>query len=102
MGKGIALVTGASSGLGEILAGLFAKDGHDVVLVARSRDKLEALKSKLERESSAKAYVVAEDLSDPAAPRRIFDTVNALGLQIDFLVNNAGYGSNGPFLDLDL
>ncbi len=101
MGK-TALITGASAGLGTEFARLFARDGHDVVLVARSRPRLEALAKELEQQHRVKAHVVAEDLADPAAPGRLFAAVQARGLEVEFLVNNAGFGSTGPFLDLDL
>jgi uncharacterized protein len=102
MGKAVALVTGASSGLGEALARLFAKDGHDLILVARTRAKLEELAKELEQQHGTRAEVLPADLADPATPQALFDQVKAKGLAVDFLVNNAGFGSNGPFLDLDL
>ncbi len=101
MATSVALVTGASSGLGEQFARLFAKDGHPVVLVARSKARLEHLAEELERLHKVKAYVVPMDLTQPSAPKAIEEQVSALGLEVDWLVNNAGFGSNGPFLDLD-
>jgi uncharacterized protein len=98
--KRTALVTGASAGIGKELSFLFAKDGHDVVLVARSEPALRELKKELEATHGVKAHVVAADLVDPAAPRAIHGATS--GLTIDFLVNNAGFGSNGAFVDLDL
>jgi uncharacterized protein len=98
--KRTALVTGASAGIGKELSFLFAKDGHDVVLVARSEPALKELKKELEETHGVKAHVVAADLVDPGAPRAIHAATQ--GLTIDFLVNNAGFGSNGAFLDLDL
>src|SRR6478735_5543400 len=95
-----ALVTGASSGLGLELAQLFAADGHDVVLVARRRDALEALAAGLTAEHGVAARVIAADLGDPMAPRRIFDQL--ADRPIEFLVNNAGFGTNGTFGGLDL
>jgi short-subunit dehydrogenase len=95
-----ALVTGASSGLGLELAQLFAADGHDVVLVARRRDALEALAAGLTAEHGVAARVIAADLADPAAPRRIFDQL--ADRPIEFLVNNAGFGTSGSFWGLDL
>jgi short-subunit dehydrogenase len=68
-----ALVTGASSGLGLELARLFAHDGHDLVVVARRRDHLEALATRLAAEHGVAARIIAEDLADPVAPRRIFE-----------------------------
>jgi uncharacterized protein len=100
--KKTALVTGASSGLGLELAGLFAADGHDVVLVARRKPELEALAARLVAERGVAAHVVAEDLADPAAPERLFAELGRRGLEIEFLVNNAGFGARGPFADLDL
>lgn len=102
MSRKIALITGASAGLGEQFAQLFARDGHDVILVARSAARLQALASKLQQEHSITAHVMPADLVDAAAPQRLFDEVKARGLEVEFLVNNAGFGSNGAFLDLDL
>src|SRR5262249_44431550 len=102
MPKQLGLVTGASYGLGEQLARLLAKDGHDVVLVARSADKLEALASELRSNGSTQAWVITADLTDPSAPRAVFDAATREGLSIDFLFNNAGFGTTGAFLDLPL
>ena len=101
MGK-TALITGASSGLGLELARLFARDGHDLVVVARRRDHLEALATRLAAEHGVAARVLAEDLADPIAPRRIFEELQGRRVEIDFLVNSAGFGMNGPFVDGDL
>jgi uncharacterized protein len=100
MGK-TALVTGASSGLGSQFAWLFAGDGHDVVLVARRRDKLEGLASEITKKHGVRAVALAADLTDPASPERIATEIGGLGLEIEFLVNNAGFGSNGAFIELD-
>ncbi len=100
--KKTALVTGASAGIGKELCTLFAKDGHDVVLVARSEAKLREIAAELEKAHGVRAHVVAADLGDRAAPQAIEGAVAALGLHVDFLVNNAGFGSSGAFLDLDL
>lgn len=100
--KQTALVTGASAGIGKELAQLFAADGHDVVLVARSVDKLEELAADLTSAYGVKAHVIAADLGDRASPGAVVEQARARGLTVDFLVNNAGFGSNGPFLDLDL
>jgi hypothetical protein len=97
-----ALVTGASGGIGEELARLFAADGHDLVLVARSRDKLESLAGELESKHGVEANVLASDLSRPEAPREIFDELGRAGVRVDALVNNAGFGSYGPFAETDL
>jgi short-subunit dehydrogenase len=97
-----ALITGASGGLGLEFAKLFAKDGHDVALVARRRDRLEEIAAALARDFGIKASVFPADLTDPAAPKQIYDQVTAAALSIEFLVNNAGFGSTGPFVDSDL
>src|SRR4051812_48862932 len=70
--KHTALITGASGGLGKELAGLFAKDGHDVILVARTEAKLQAVQAELEKAHGVKAHVIAADLTDAAAPARLF------------------------------
>jgi short-subunit dehydrogenase len=101
MGK-TALVTGASSGLGLELARLFARDGHELVVVARRRDHLEALATRLAAEHGVAARVIAEDLGDPVAPRRIFAELQDRRIDVEFLVNCAGFGMNGPFADSDL
>lgn len=102
MSKRTALITGASAGIGKAMAPLFARDGHDLVLVARGKDRLEALAAELQAAHRVTAHVIAADLTDPAAPFQIFEETQRRGLTIDFLVNNAGFGSNGPFLDLSL
>ena len=99
--KGTALVTGASAGLGRDYARLFAADGHDVVLVARRRERLEELAREIGGQGGAQVHVLPLDLSDREAPRRCVDELRARGLAIDFLVNNAGLGTNGPFADAD-
>jgi short-subunit dehydrogenase len=97
-----ALITGASAGLGLELAQLFAADKHDVVLVARRRDQLEALATRLAAERGVIAGVIAADLADPGAPQRIVDELKRRGTEIDYLVNNAGFGTNGKFVERDL
>ena len=80
-----ALITGASAGLGRDFARLFAADGHDVVLVARRRDKLEELAAELERGGAIRAHVLPADLTDPGAPVHIQDHLQASGIEIEFL-----------------
>lgn len=96
-GTGTALITGASSGIGEDLARIHAENGGDLVLVARRADRLEALKQELEAAHGIAVTVMAEDLTDEGAPRRIFDHVKAQGIAIEFLMNNAGFGGLGRF-----
>ncbi|MEM9668159.1 MAG: SDR family oxidoreductase [Pseudomonadota bacterium] len=92
-----ALVTGASSGIGKEFARIHAMRGGDVILVARRADKLNELKQELEAGHGVKALVVAEDLTDEAAPQRIFDAVANSGSTLDILINNAGFGGRGLF-----
>lgn len=96
-----ALITGASAGLGRDFARFFASDGHDVVLVARRRDRLDDLAAELEHTHGIKAHVLPADLGDPDAPAHIGDHLQASGIEIEFLVNNAGFGSSGAFAELD-
>src|SRR5919206_4848064 len=97
-----ALVTGASGGIGEEIARLFAADGHDLVLVARGEEKLKRLAEELGATHNVNARVLASDLSRPEAPREIFDEVSREGAGVDALVNNAGVGSWGLFAETDL
>ena len=92
-----ALITGASSGIGEALARTFARNGFDVVLTARRRDRLEALAAALEAEHGAHTTVIVADLTDPSAPAAIVAEVDKHGIQIDALVNNAGFTVNGLY-----
>lgn len=96
---GTALITGASSGIGLELARLFARDHHDLVLVARSKAKLDALGRELSQQYGVRVHVVAEDLARPDAVDRVVARVEALGLSIDALVNNAGFGHFGSFAE---
>lgn len=95
-----ALITGASSGIGFDLANIFAREGHDVVLVARSEARLRELAAELETSHKITARVVVADLARPDAPQQVFDAVK--DLTVDFLVNNAGYGVAGKFIETDL
>jgi short-subunit dehydrogenase len=93
-----ALVTGASSGLGADFARVLAEQGCHVVLVARRADRLEALAKELRERRGVEAHAIAMGLSEPDAPRVLHDRVSKLGLEIDVLVNNAGFGTWGEFL----
>lgn len=94
-----ALITGASAGIGAALARVFAEHGFDLVLTARREERLQALSRDLGRRFRIDTHVLVADLADPAAPARIFETCLAGGRQVDVLVNNAGYGLGGGFLD---
>ncbi len=97
-----ALITGASSGIGLELAKLFAADKSNLVLVARSQDKLEALAEAVRREHGVEALVLLQDLTDPVAPQTIFDRLISEGVGVDVVVNNAGFGSVGSVAALPL
>jgi short-subunit dehydrogenase len=97
-----AIVTGASCGIGYELAKILAKDGKNIVVVARSRDKLEDLKKEIENKHGTKVKVLAKDLSDPKAPPEIFSELEKENIGVDVLVNNAGFGVYGMFLETDL
>jgi uncharacterized protein len=96
------LITGASSGIGLDLARLFAGDGFDVVLVARSEAKLREIAAGIEKEFRIAANVIVADLAQPGAAQRIVDELSARRITIDALVNNAGLGLGGPFIETDL
>lgn len=96
---GTALITGASAGLGLEYARLFAADRHDLILVARRKDRLEALGAELAKAHGIQVQVIAADLMDAAGATQVVDAVGAK--PVDFLVNNAGFGSNGAFAGLD-
>lgn len=99
--KKTALITGASSGIGLDFARLFAEGGYDVVLVARTESKLKALADELGTKHGVRALAVAADLADPAAPGRLMERLEAEGVQVDVLVNNAGYAGYGAFAEMD-
>ncbi|RQP24773.1 SDR family NAD(P)-dependent oxidoreductase [Piscinibacter terrae] len=92
-----ALVTGASSGIGESLARCFAADGHDLVLVARSADKLQTLAEKLGGEHGVRVTVLPADLSKPDAAKKLRTALQRKKIAIDVLVNNAGVLDHGAF-----
>ena len=94
-----ALVTGASSGIGEAFCRELAADGFDLVLTARREERLGELGKELERMHGVKALAVPADLADPEAPRQLLAVVDKAGLEVDVLVNNAGYGLPGHYLD---
>jgi short-subunit dehydrogenase len=100
--KKTALITGASSGIGLELARLFAQDGYDLVLVARSESKLTALGDELKEKHGVKTSVIALDLAKPESPAEVVKALEAKGLDVDVLVNNAGYGLFGPFAETKL
>lgn len=97
-----ALITGASNGIGLELAKIHARQGGNLVLVARSQDKLEQLAQELSRQHQVQVTVIAQDLSLPDAAQAIFEQTEQLGIQIDLLINNAGFGGHGRFFEREL
>lgn len=96
------VITGASSGIGEAFARKLAARGRNVLLVARSEDKLITLCNELGRSNSIRAQYVALDLSQPESPARLFEEAEKRGLIVDMLINNAGFGSMGEFAKLEI
>lgn len=97
-----ALITGASSGIGKELATIHAERGGDLILVARRKEKLEALKQELEDKYKIKVVLIAKDLTQLSAPQEIYDELKSKGVQVDYLINNAGFGGHGKFHERSL
>jgi short-subunit dehydrogenase len=97
----IALITGASAGIGKDLAHIHAEKGGDLIIVARRKDKLEALKKELELKYSVNVVIIASDLSKREAPKQIYDEVKNAGIEVKYLINNAGFGGVGKFHERD-
>jgi hypothetical protein len=95
----LSLVTGASAGIGAAFARELAMRGHDLVLTARRTERLEALAQELGAAHGSAVTVLAGDLADPAEPRRLAEALAQRGLEVDWLINNAGYGVPGHFED---
>src|SRR5688500_863740 len=102
MTRSTALVTGASSGIGLELASLAAVEGHDLVLVARSSDKLEALASALQHRYGVGCLAITLDLSAPGACMRLVEELAARKISIGILINCAGFGMRGDFHSLSV
>jgi short-subunit dehydrogenase len=99
MDRRLALVTGASAGIGAAFARILASHGYDVALTARRADRLEKLAEELSLRFGIEALSVAADLGEPEAPDQILDYLTAHGRTVDCLVNNAGYGLPGAYAD---
>lgn len=92
-----ALITGASSGIGAELARLHAATGGDLVLVARRVDRLQELKQELEAAHGISVTAIGEDLAAAGAAAKLFAATESAGIQVDVLINNAGFGGHGKF-----
>jgi uncharacterized protein len=97
----LSLITGASAGIGAAFARALAARGHDVVLTARRTDRLETLAKELHSAHGTQATVITNDLADPHAVEQLCRTLDERGLQVDWLINNAGYGVPGRFDQVD-
>jgi short-subunit dehydrogenase len=97
-----ALITGATGGIGYEFSQLFASDKINLVLVARNQEKLKQLSEQLQTDYGIKVYVIAVDLTKPAATQSLHQDIKEKGLTIDFLINNAGIGNYGLFVNADL
>lgn len=96
-----AIITGASAGIGREFAYECARDGYDVILIARSENSLHSIASDIRAATGRTVHVLAIDLSDPHAPRQIFEYVSAIASDIEILINNAGFGLLGRFWALN-
>ena len=99
MDRKLALITGASAGIGAAFAKIYARHGYDVALTARRADRLERLAEDIGLRHGVETLTFAADLADPAAPGAILDHLTAHGRVVDALVNNAGYGQPGTYAD---
>jgi len=97
-----ALITGASYGIGEAFAQRLAADGANLIITARSGDRLEALARDLRERHRVSVTVIEADLARPSAPEELFHETERLNLQVDLLINNAGFGAVGEFSRLPL
>lgn len=99
--KKVALITGASTGIGKEFAYIHAEKGGDLIILARNKDKLEELKAELEQKYAVKIMVIAKDLSKAGAATAVYNEVKKAGIEVDYLINNAGFGGLGKFHERD-
>ena len=97
MNKKTALTTGASSGIGKELAHIHAERGGNLVIVARREDKLNTLKAELENKHGINVMVIVKDLTLPGAASEVYEEVKQAGVEVNYLINNAGFGGHGKF-----
>lgn len=100
--KGYALITGGTRGIGYELAKCFAEDGYNLILVARTEEDLKRTATELEQQYGIKVNTITKDLFESKAAFELYDEVKALGVQIDVLVNDAGQGQYGLFVEQDI
>ncbi len=97
----VALITGASGGIGRELARVHAAKGGDLVIVARREEALDELQRELESTHGVRVVTIAADLSQPESPQRVFASVTEQGIETELLINNAGFGGHGRFHERD-
>jgi len=102
MSREVILITGASSGIGRELARRFAADGSELILTARREDRLQELAAELQQQHGTICTIIPLDLSVPGAAQQLFDQISAADKQVDLLINNAGFGQMGPFVQIPL
>lgn len=98
--KKIALITGASGGIGKEFAHIHAEKGGDLIVVARRKDKLNELKFELEKKHGVQVVVIEKDLSEPGSAKELYDEIEARNFEVEYLLNNAGFGLRGKFHEL--
>lgn len=96
-----ALITGASSGIGKTFAEKLAAKNTNLIIVARSEDKLNTLAKQLQEQYNIQVNVIVKDLTQPSATQEVFDATQSQGLTVDLLINNAGFGDYGEFAQTD-
>ncbi len=97
--KRTCLITGASAGIGKAFAEVFAEKGWDLILTARRKDRLQEVAADLEKRFGTHSLVIPTDLNEAAAPDQLFEDITTHGVHVDAIINNAGYGVKGKFLD---
>ncbi len=100
--KKLALITGASSGIGKEFAKIHAEKGGDLILVARREDKLAELKKEIQSQHNREVTTISKDLSKSGSAKELYDQVKSANLEVDYLINNAGFGLRGKFHELSL
>ncbi|MFC9706573.1 SDR family NAD(P)-dependent oxidoreductase [Paenibacillus sp. NPDC056933] len=101
MGRTV-LISGVSGGIGKELADRFAKGGHNIVLVARSEGKILDLAQEYQNKYGIQATVIAKDVAAPGVPEEIFNELKEKKIVVDYLINNAGFGLFGTFMETDM
>ena len=97
-----ALITGASSGIGKEIAFVYAENKHNLILTARRKEKLEEIKNIIVKKHNIEVKIIVQDLSKPDSANKLFENIQKENLKIDILINNAGFGTNGSFADIEI